>query len=166
MAERSWYWWPWHCPSYRPIQGFWWYQSSITLIAKLNAYAHDVNTNSLYFLASYLEKRKPREKVIDSYSNIDDIFSGVLQGSMLGLLLFKRYISNLFFSIRDLDIASYAADNAPYTFSSELDMILKKLSSYTIKLFKWFHKNHLKQNAGNTAQQMKFSIKDFFSKCD
>ena len=95
-----------------------------------------MNTNSLYFLASYLEKRKPREKVIDSYSNIDDIFSGVLQGSMLGLLLFKRYISNLFFSIRDLDIASYAAYNAPYTFSSELDMILKKLSSYTIKLFK------------------------------
>ena len=78
----------------------------------------------------------PRKKMIDSYSNFDDIFSGVLQGSMLGPLLFNRCISNLFFSIRDLEIASYAADNAPYTFSSERDMVLKKLRSYTIKLFK------------------------------
>ena len=130
----------------------------------LNEYG--VDTNLLYFLASYLEKRMPRKKMIDSYSNFDDIFSGVLQGSMLGPLLFNRCISNLFFSITDLEIASYAADNAPYTFSSERDMVLKKLRSYTIKLFKWFHKNHLKQNVGNTAQQMKFSIKDFFSKCD
>ena len=43
------------------------------LIAKLNAYG--VDTNSLYFLASYLEKRKQRTKVndYDSYNNFNDI---------------------------------------------------------------------------------------------
>ena len=57
------------------------------LIAKLNAYG--VDTNSLYFLASYLEKRKQRTKLNGSYSNFDDIFSGVPQGSILGPLLFN-----------------------------------------------------------------------------
>ena len=81
------------------------------IIAKLNSYG--VDTDLLYFLASYLEKRKKRTKVNGSYSNFDDIVSGVSQGFILGPLLFNRYICNLFFRIGDLDIAIYAADNAP-----------------------------------------------------
>ena len=50
------------------------------LIAKHNAYG--VDTNLLYFLASYLEKRKQRTKVNGSYNNFDDIFSDVPQGSL------------------------------------------------------------------------------------
>ena len=44
------------------------------LIKKLNPYG--VDANSLYFLASYLEKRK-QKKVNGSYSNFDDIVIGV-----------------------------------------------------------------------------------------
>ena len=82
------------------------------LIAKLNAYG--VDTNSLYFLASYLEKRKQRTKVNGSYSNFDGNFSGVPQGSILAPIC----ICDLFFGIGDLNISSYADDNTPYTFSS------------------------------------------------
>ena len=48
-----------------------------------------------------------------SYSNFNDIFSGVPQGSILGPLLFNLiniYICDLFFGIGDLDIATYADD--------------------------------------------------------
>ena len=95
------------------------------LIAKLNA--HGVDTSSLYFLVSYLEKRQQRTKVNVSCSNFDEIFSSVPQGSILGPLLFNRYSCHLFFGIGDLDIASYADDNTPYTFSSELDVAMRKL---------------------------------------
>ena len=118
------------------------------LIAKLNAYG--VDTNLLYFLASDLEKRKrkQRTKVNGSCSKFDDIFSGALQGSILGPLLFNIYIYDLIFGIGGLDIANYTDDNTPYIFSSELDMALKKLRSYTIKIFKWFHDNRVKSNPG------------------
>ena len=116
------------------------------LIAKLNAYG--VDANSLYLLASYLEKRKQRTKMNGSYSSFDDIFGGVPQGSISCPLSFNIYICDLFFGIGDLDIASYADDNTPYTFSSELDVALKKLRSYTIKIFERFHNNRLKSNAG------------------
>ena len=116
------------------------------LIAKLNAYG--VYTNSRYILASYLVKTKQRTKVNGSYSNFDGTFSGVPQGSKLDRLLFNIYICDLIFGIGDLNIASYAGDITPYTFSSELDLALKKLKSYTIKIFEWFHENRLESNAG------------------
>ena len=66
------------------------------LIAKLNAYG--VDTNSLYFLVSYLEKREQRTNVNGSYvNNFDDIFCVVPLGSLLGSLLFNMYIYGLFF---------------------------------------------------------------------
>ena len=76
-------------------------------------------------------------------NNFDDIFCGIPLGSLLGSLLFNIYICNLFFKIGDLDKASYADDNMPYTFHSELQVALKKLRSYIIKIFDLFNKKQL-----------------------
>ena len=70
-----------------------------------------------------------------SYSNFDEIFYVTPQGFILGPLLSNIYICDLFFENGDLDIASCANDNEPYTFSSEFDVTLKKLRSYIIKIF-------------------------------
>ena len=45
-------------------------------------------------------------------------------------------------------MGSYVDDNTPLTFSSRLDVVLKKLRSYTIKTFEWFHNNRLKSKLG------------------
>ena len=76
----------------------------LLLIAKINAYG--VDSNSLCFLASNLEKKKQETKVNGSYSNFDDICGGVPKVSKLGLLLFNIYIRDLLFGNRDLNIAA------------------------------------------------------------
>ena len=117
----------------------------LLLIAELNGYG--VDTNLLYFLAYYFEKTKQKTKVNGSYSNFGDIFSGVQQGFILVPLLFNIHNCDLFFRIGDLGKASYADDNMPCSFSSELDVLMKNLRSYTIKFFQWFHDNRLTSNA-------------------
>ena len=56
------------------------------------------------------------------FSNFHDTISGAPLNSILGPVLFNLFNCDLYFGIRDLDIASYGGDNMPYTFSSELDV--------------------------------------------
>ena len=44
-----------------------------------------------------------------------DIFYGVPQGSVLGLLLFNIHLCDLFYFVENTDIASYADDNILYS---------------------------------------------------
>ena len=65
------------------------------LIAKLAAYGFD--SYSLSFIFSYLNERKQRTKIHNSYSPYADIACGVPQGSMLDPLLFIINICDMFF---------------------------------------------------------------------
>ena len=61
------------------------------LIAKLHAYGIDID--SLNILQDYLSNRKQRTKVDSFYSSWEAILSGVPQGSILDLDLYKaQYI--------------------------------------------------------------------------
>ena len=64
------------------------------LIAKLHAYG--IKEGSLNLLFSYLKNRKQRVYLSNTYGEWIDILFGVPQGSILGPLLFKIILCDLF----------------------------------------------------------------------
>ena len=89
------------------------------LIAKLHAYGFD--TDALNFIYSYLK------------------------GRILGPLLFNAYICDLFYDIDDLDFASFADDNTPYSCLSDMISVLGQLKGGIDKISDWFKKNFLRE---------------------
>ena len=96
------------------------------LIAKLHAYGFD--NDALKSIYSYLKGKKQRTKINSSYSSIAEILFGLTQGSILQPLLFNAYISDPFYNIDDLDFASFADDNTPYSCLSGMISVLGQLT--------------------------------------
>ena len=122
------------------------------LIAKLNTYGFD--NKAVRFVYDYLTYRKQRTKISDTYSSWQEILSGVPQGSVLGLLLFN--IDDLFFIIKDCDIANYADDNTPHLSEKNVEEVLNDLENVSSNLFQWFTENELKGNASKCQLLINF----------
>ena len=82
------------------------------IIAKLNAYGFSLS--ELKLIHNYLSKKQQRTKINQSYSTWKHILFGVLQGSILGPILFNNFISGLFLVVKDVNFASYADDSTIY----------------------------------------------------
>jgi len=115
------------------------------LIAKLHAYNFDYG--ALTLIRSYLSNRKQRTKINSSFSSWHEIFAGVPQGSNLGPLLFNIYINDIFFIIKNVDIANFADDSSPYTSKKNMVDVIHILEEESNKIHKWYMLNYLKPNA-------------------
>ena len=71
--------------------------------------------SSLRFVHSYLKNCMQRTKINSEYSSWEEIMFGIPQGSILGPLLFNIFLSDLLLVMENINIASYADDNTPYT---------------------------------------------------
>ena len=81
-----------------------------------------------------MSNRKQRTKINSSYSSWQDMSFGVPQGSILGPLLFNIYLIDLFFTIENTDIASYADDNTPYMSSDTTEGLIQSLEEVSKKI--------------------------------
>ena len=114
------------------------------LIAKLDAYGFDLP--SLKFLNSYLTNRKQRIKINNAFSDWTDLYFGVPQGSILGPILFNIFLCDLFLFLPNVDVASYADDNTPYSAGNTVDEVLRSLQNRSKSMFDWFENNGMRAN--------------------
>ena len=111
------------------------------LIAKLNAYGLSLPELKLM---DYHQNRNQITKIESSYSDWEDITSGVPQGSILGPVLFNIFLCDLFLENENNYFASYADDTTPYFVGSKTAEILENLSCLTKINFSWFTNNESK----------------------
>ena len=95
------------------------------LIAKLRAYGF--KTDALRYMKSCLTNRKQRVRVNKTFSEWDRITTGVPQDSILGPLLFKIFLNDLFLFISNSSLSNYANDSIPYIFEDNLKKIKDNL---------------------------------------
>ena len=73
-----------------------------------------------------------------------EIIYGVLQGSILGLLLFNIFLADMCLIINDIDIANYADDNSSCIAADNTDGFIQSLKETSIASFLRFANNLLK----------------------
>ena len=131
------------------------------LIVKLRAYGF--NKKASNFLYSYLKCRKQSVKINDTESFLQILFSGVPQGSILGLILFNLFINNLSFFIKDADLRNFEDDITIYVGSKDLTELLEMSRKECETVINWFKTNKRIVNL-NKFQSIIISSKKDLSK--
>ena len=115
------------------------------MIAKLGAYGF--SHGPLHHMGSYWINRQKRARANSNFSTWEIIIAGVSQGSILGPVLFKIFISDLFRFVWDSHLSNYADDNTLYAFGYNTEKM--KILRFNFELAsKWFEENHMVLNAG------------------
>ena len=116
------------------------------LLAKLEAYGFSMT--SLKLMQSYLRNRFQRTSVNVSFSDWKEIETGVLQGSILGTLLFNIFLIDIFYFINNGHLCNYADDNTLYSIGKSLNMVKENLEINFLIMQKWFYEKHMVLNSG------------------
>ena len=109
----------------------------LTTKLQANGFGHE----ALTFIYNYLSHRTQRKTVASTYSSYRDIKFGVPQGS---ILLFNRFLNDIFFFVKDTKITNYADDTTPHAIDDSIKKLLETLERDTNKVIIWFKFNEMK----------------------
>ena len=115
------------------------------LIAKFATYV--LSEKALMYNLSYLSNRKQCVRINDTYSEFENIISGVLHGPILGPLLFNLSINDLFFFILIVSVHNFADDTFS-AFAEAVSKLINILQSESKVITDWFKKNQMIVNPG------------------
>ena len=133
------------------------------LIAKPDA--DGFNKKALTFRYSYLKRRKQSVNINDTESFFQILLSGVHQGSILGPIFFILFINDLFFFIKDAELANFADYNTIYVGSKGLSKLLEMLRKQCETAINWFKTNKMIVNPDKFQSMIKRSKKDLKQIC-
>ena len=111
------------------------------IIAKLAAYG--IKRKNLRLIYSYLKGWKQCVKINNTYSDYNEISSGVPQGSILGPILFNLSINNLFFFIEVVSMHNFADDNTLSAWGETVSKLIETLESESNIAIDWLTKNEM-----------------------
>ena len=95
------------------------------MIEKLRAY--ELAPDAVSLLSSYLSDRAQQVRLGSHTSTCEKIIIGVPQGSIFGPQLFKIFINDIFYFVKQTVIYNYADDNTLSFIHNNL-VVLKKVS--------------------------------------
>ena len=78
-----------------------------------------------------------------TYSNFENIITGITQGSIVGPLLYDFSINNLFFFIESSSIHNFADDNTLSAWANTISDLINKLESDSNIAIEWFKMNKM-----------------------
>ena len=91
--------------------------------------------------------RKKRIKTNNVFSSWKDLILGLPQGSVLGPLIFKVSLNDLFFFLKDISICNFVNDTTTYICEENLENGLKSLRNPLLAIL-WLENNYVKLNPG------------------
>ena len=112
-----------------------------SLLAKLKVYGF--SNQALRLLQSYLCNRFQRSIINGSFSSWNEVITEVLQGSVLGPLLFNIFLNDVFLFFSKCQLCNYADDNTLYKLGKYMKKIKNDLEMDFMILQKWFHENQM-----------------------
>ena len=107
----------------------------------LNAYEFSIKSTTS--IQSYLIKTMQKVSVNNKFSALEGICSGVLQGLILGPLLFNIFINDILSFLTTCGMCNYANDNTLYTYSRGFHQVQEYLKTKFEILENWFCDNYM-----------------------
>ena len=125
------------------------------LLRKLRLY--DLDEKSLQWFGNYLSNRQQLVKANGNvFSNLQQVKTGVPQGSILGPFLFVVYVNDLIYSMRayNSEITLYADDTVLYSAANNVYASSAELKLSLYELYEWCNVNRLSINWSKTKQMV------------